>query len=184
MASLQSAERKRDALLGAAIGAWNKKAQRAQDEREESRRLIDEMIAESKAAEDEQRRRMEAAAPWQGAFSGGATGASIGSIFGPTGALIGAGIGALGGGIMGASSPDTLQRTQPYLGMAGQAATAYRGYQDQRDFSKAQQKTWEDYLSKIDGSAQQRQSLLGAYRGSGNAPRLSGNRQLRLKPIQ
>lgn len=54
------------------------------------------------------------AAGLQGAATGASTGAAIGSVFGPYGTLIGAGVGALGGGIIGATTyeNDPLQEAQ------------------------------------------------------------------------
>ena len=133
--ALQDAERRRDALIGTALGAWNKRALRLQSEREEARTLMDEMIAESQMRERQERERMRAAAPWQMALSGAGTGAAIGSAVAPgLGTAIGAGVGARGGALFGASSPDSVGRVAPYVGMAGQAAQMYKGQHDQRDF--------------------------------------------------
>ena len=100
--ALQDAERRRDALIGTALGAWNKRALRLQSEREEARTLMDEMIAESQMRERQERERMRAAAPWQMALSGAGTGAAIGSAVAPgLGTAIGAGVGALGGALLG-----------------------------------------------------------------------------------
>lgn len=159
--ALQDAERRRDAMLGAAVGAWNKKATRLQSEREEARSLMDGLIAESKAKEEEHRARMEKMAPWQMALSSGASGAAIGSAINPgLGTAIGAGIGALGGLAFGAAAPEAVGGVAPYIGMAGQAAQAYQGQQAQSDFMKTQTKQRQDY---IDFLKKNPSSLSAAY---------------------
>ncbi len=162
----ENAERRRDAMIGAALSSWNKKATRMEKEREKAQTLMDQMIAESKEREEMERQRMEDAAPWQGAMTGAGTGAAIGSRFGVQGALIGGGVGALAGGIFGAMQPDSVSRVAPYAAQVGQMAQMQQGQQANQEFMDSQISQRQDYMDLLRGGA-------GGGGGGGGLPRFN-----------